>query len=428
MSVALSPIDLNDPAAFAHGVPHEAFAQMRRTSGLTWTPDHATAGRGFWSVTRHEDLVTVSRDTSTYSSEVGHIQIYDIDPDALDARASMIDLDPPMHTRLRRIVSSAFTPRHVEGYRAAVRARVRAALDNVERRLDGPDGTVDWVATVAAPIPIGVICDLMGVPEEDHGSLVELSDHLVAGTSSAPLPPDAYGNTTDLRLLPFNSPAASAMSTYASALAARRRSEPGGDDLVAKLLEAEIDGERLSEEEFANFFRLMIFAGNETTRSSMAHLVLHLRDFPDVFAAVREDRTLLPALADEVIRYSSPILYFRRTVTEDTELAGTRLAAGDKIVMWYSAANFDEAAHAAPLEFRVDRPASQPHVAFGGGGAHFCLGASLARLELVELIDEILDRDLTLDIEGDAVFVDSNFVNGIELLTVARGAGPEKKL
>ncbi len=412
MTPAAAPIDLNDPATFAAGIPHEGFSQMRAAPGLCWSPAGRGATAGFWSVARHADLGVVSRDSATYSSAVGHIQIYDIDVDALDARASMIDMDPPIHTRLRRLVSSAFTPRHVLAYTAAVRNRIRAALDDLQ-----VNGGGDWVKTVAAPIPIGVICDLMGVPEEDHRYMIELSDHLVAGTGQEPLEPTAYGNTTELRLLPFNSPAASAMSAYANKLADRRRLAPT-DDLISKLITAEIDGERLTPDEFANFFRLMIFAGNETTRSSMAHLALHLQQFPDAFAAVERDRSLLPAVADEVIRYSSPILYFRRTVTKATELAGTPLTVGDKVVMWYASANFDATVFPSPQEFRVDRPSVPAHVAFGGGGAHYCLGASLARLEVSVLIDEILDRRLRPVSTGQPIFVESNFVNGIESLPV----------
>jgi len=417
VSRPLAPIDLNDARSFSNGIPHEAFAEMRATPGLTWTPDTSQHGAGFWSVTRYADLVSVSRDTDTYSSAVGHIQIYDIDADALDARASMIDMDPPMHTRLRRLVSSAFTPRHVKGYQASIRSRVNGVLDALEA-----NGGGDWVSTVAAPIPIGVICDLMGVPEADHGHLIELSDHLVAGTGNEPLDPAAYGNTTELRLLPFNSPAAFAMSAYADQLAERRRAEitegVAGDDLITKLLEAEVDGERLTSEEFANFFRLMIFAGNETTRSAMSHLALHWHDFSDQFERARHDRSLVTSLTDEVIRYSSPILYFRRTVTTQTELSGTPLAEGDKVVMWYSSADFDDAIWDQPRDFLADRPSVPPHVAFGGGGAHFCLGASLARLEIAELIDEMLDRELSFASIGEPVFVESNFVNGIETLEV----------
>ena len=410
--------DLADPALYDRGIPHDVFAAIRATPGLVWNAIDGDPTDGFWAVTRHADVVEVSRDPETYSSAVGHIQIYDIDPDALDARASMIDLDPPIHTRLRRLVSSAFTPRHVQDYRPAIRRRVVAALDALEAAGGG-----DWVELVAKPIPIGVICDLMGVPEADHGLMIELSDHLVAGTSSTPLDPGAYGNTTELRLLPFNSPAAHGINTYALELGAERRRRPA-DDLVTRLIRAEVDGEegrtRLSEAEFANFFRLMIFAGNETTRSAMGHLALHLTRFAEAFDLVRADRRLLESAAEEVVRYSSPILYFRRTATRPTELAGTPIAAGDKVVMWYAAANFDEAVFDDPLTFDVARPAIPPNVAFGGGGAHFCLGVSLARLELVELLDEILDRDLRLEVVGEPVHVDSNFVNGLEHVEVRR--------
>ncbi len=400
--------DLADPGLYANGIPQAVFADLRALPGL-----HRNRGPDdFWSVTRLADLVEVSRDTTTYSSEVGHIQIYDIDPDALDARASMIDLDPPVHTVLRRLVSSAFTPRHVQGYRQAIRDRVVDCLDRFEAAGGG-----DWVSTVAAPIPIGVICDLMGVPEDDHDYMIELSDHLVAGTSSEPLSPDAYGNTTELRLLPFNSPAAHGISEYARQLGEKRRADPTGD-LISKLIAADVDGERLTDAQFTNFFRLMIFAGNETTRSAMAHLALHLTEFPDEFDRVRDDRTLLDTAAEEVIRYSSPILYFRRTATRDVELGGSSIAAGDKVVMWYASANFDDATFDAPLRFDVGRPKQPANVAFGGGGAHFCLGASLARLELEILIDEIVQRGLRFELTDQPTYVDSNFVNGIEYLSV----------
>jgi len=404
--------DLADPALYDSGIPQDVFAELRATPGLAWNAIGGDPADGFWAVTRHADVVAVSRDTETFSSAVGHIQIYDIDDDALAARASMIDMDPPMHTRLRRLVSSAFTPRHVQGYAPAVRARVRAALDCLSA-----DGGGDWVSLVAKPIPIGVICDIMGVPEADHDYMIELSDHLVAGTSSAPLDPAAYGNTTPLRLLPFNSPAAHGMAAYALELAEQRRRRPA-DDLMTRLISAEVDGERLSDSELANFFRLMIFAGNETTRSAMSHLALHLQRFAAEFERVRADRSLLQGAAEEVIRYSSPILYFRRTATRPAELSGTQIAAGERVVMWYASADFDEAVFDEPLRFRVDRPALPPNAAFGGGGAHFCLGASLARLELAELIDEICERGMGVEVSSEPEYVDSNFVNGIERLEV----------
>ncbi len=419
-TVARTPVDLADVDLYSQGIPHDVFAAVRATPGLCWNTITDTTGSdadsaledGFWAVTRHADVVEVSRDTATYSSAVGHIQIYDIDDDALESRASMIDMDPPVHTRLRRLVSSAFTPRHVLDYQQMIRERVCRCLDDITA-----DGGGDWVSTVAKPIPISVICDLMGVPETDHDYMIELSDYLVAGTSNEPLEPDAYGNTTELRLLPFNSPAAHGINEYARELGEQRRKRPA-DDLITKLINAEVDGERLSDNEFTNFFRLMIFAGNETTRSAIAHLALQFDRFSDEFIRLQQDRSLIESGAEEVIRHSSPILYFRRTVTRDVELSGTPLKEGDKVVMWYAAANFDETVFVDPHRFDLGRAVPPANVAFGGGGAHFCLGAPLARLEVAILLDEIAERDLRIEVVGEPEFVRSNFVNGIEHVEV----------
>jgi cholest-4-en-3-one 26-monooxygenase len=419
----IAPFDLADPALYERGIPHEAFAELRRRPGLVWTPDTATT-KGFWSVTRMRDLVAVSRDHTTFSSALGHIQIYDVDDDVRDKRASMIDLDPPVHTRLRRIVSAAFTPRHVQSYEAAIRERVRDRLAALVVAGGG-----DWVRAVAAPIPIGVICDLLGVPADDHSLMVELSDHLVAGTSGRELDAGAYGNTTPLRELPFNSPAAFGIFDYACRARARCLAAPA-DDLLTTLAHVEVDGERLTEVEFARFFQLMIFAGNETTRASMAHLALHLVQHADQFDRLRAEPALLDNVADEVIRHSSPILYFRRTATVDTTIGTgvgtTPIAAGEKVVMWYASANFDEAVFTDPLRFDASRPRVPAHAAFGGGGIHFCLGASLARLEVALLIQELLRSGIALHLAGEPHFVRSNFVNGIESLPV-RVAAPDDR-
>jgi len=198
------------------------------------------------------------------------------------------------------------------------------------------------------------------------------------------------------------------------------------DDLVTKLIHAEIDGERLTDAEFTNFFRLMIFAGNETTRSAMSHLALQLAAFGDEFDRVKHNPDLLDGATEEVVRYSSPILYFRRTATRDVTLSGTEVSAGDKVVMWYSAANFDDAVFDDPLRFDVSRPPRPPNVGYGGGGAHFCLGAPLARMELSILIDELLRRDLVIDDVSDVTYVPSNFVNGIETLQTQVSSRPRR--
>ncbi len=408
----VSTFDIADPANFDQGIPHDLFDRLRSQPGLAWN-ESGPYGDGFWSVTRIADLVEVSRNPEIYSSQEGHIQIYDIDEDVRDDRASMIDLDPPVHTRLRRLVSKVFTPNHVQSYASNIKSRVDAHLDQIVAARGG-----EWVSEAAAPIPIGVICDILGVPEKDEAYMIELSDHLAEGTGSRELNPSAYGNTRPLRELPFNSPAAHGIDVYARQTRERVLANPG-DDLLSKLAVAEIDGIPLTEVEYARFFQLMIFAGNETTRSAMAYMAVYLSQHPDEFAKVGDDRSLLAGAVEEIIRLSSPILYFRRTAVQDTELAGTRVKIGDKIVMWYAAANFDPDYFDEPQEFRIERPPVPANVAFGGGGAHFCLGASLARLELTILLEGILDRHLLFEVTEGPEIVHSNFVNGVTSLGVA---------
>lgn len=412
--------DLSDPRTFDSGIPQDAFAQLRAMKGLAWNPlKDEGPDAGFWSVGRFDDIVTVSRDPETFSSAVGHIQIYNIDDDALSARASMIDMDPPEHSRLRRLVNPGFIPKNIRDYAPVVKARAAALLDKMQTAGGG-----DWVSDLSKPIPIGIICDMLGVPPEDHDLMIELTDYLVAGTSTAPLDPTAYGNTTPLRLLPFNSPAAHGLREYARRLGAARRAEPR-DDLVSKLVTLEVDGERLTDDEYTNFFRLLIFAGNETTRTAMSHLALLMVKYPEQFDRVRADRSLIATAVEEIVRYSSPILYFRRTATKDVELSGTMVRKGERLVMWYSSGNFDEARFANAQTFDVARPAMPFHTGFGGGGVHTCLGAGLARLELAVLLEEILDRDLRIHLDEAPEFVSTNFVNGIEKLHVNFGK-PQK--
>ncbi len=405
-------VDLSNPDLFDKGIPQAAFAELRAKPGLAWNAINGNEADGFWSVGRFDEVAAVSRDPETYSSAVGHIQIYNIDEDALQARASMIDMDPPEHTRLRRLVNPHFLPRNIKAYVPFIKARVTTLLDRMQETGGG-----DWVTGMAKPIPISVICDMLGVPEDGHDTMIELTDYLVAGTSSKTLDPNAYGNTTPLRLLPFNSPAAHGLSQYALALAEKRRADPK-DDLVTKLVTVEIDGEKLTDEEIANFFRLLIFAGNETTRSAMAHLALQLAQFPKQFERAKHEPALIETAAEEVVRYASPILYFRRTATRDTELSGTPIKKGERVVMWYASANFDDRRFPHALSFDVSRPRIPGHAGYGGGGIHICLGAQLARLEIAILIEEILRRNIRVEIVGEPEYVHSNFVNGLEHLEV----------
>ncbi|MVO18204.1 cytochrome P450 [Rhodobacteraceae bacterium CY05] len=409
---SLTQTDLSDPALYDAGIPHQVFAEIRKQPGLSWNP--LQGEDGFWAVTRFEDIVEVSRHPETFSSATGHIQIYTVPDDCLEARASMIDMDPPNHSRLRRLVNPGFIPKNLRLFEPIVRQRASALLDDLVA-----EGGGDWVEKIAKPIPISIICDMLGVPEEDRNYMIELTDHLVAGTANKPLDPNAYGNTTPLRFLPFESPAAFALDNYARDLGNKRRAEPQ-DDLVTKLINAEVDGEKLTEAEFTNFFRLLIFAGNETTRSAMSNLVIQMVNNPEIFASIKDNPDLIDGAVEEIVRVASPILYFRRTATCDTVLSGTPVKKGEKVVMWYASGNFDEARFAAPLDYDVTRP-KMPHIGYGGGGVHTCLGAGLARIELRILLEEILKRDMKISLAEPPEYVHSNFVNGIEKLVVRLG-------
>lgn len=399
-----TPPDVTTASLYLDGIPHARFAEMRATPGLVW---HPYEQGGFWAVTRHADVKDVSKAPEVYSSGIGHSNLWDLEADALEARRSIIDTDAPDHTRLRRLVSKAFTPRNIRRWEALTREITAELLDDFEAAGGG-----DWVDMVAAPLPIRVILSILGVPVEDADFLVELSNYLVEGTGDKPsLPDDAFGNTTPLRLLPFGSPASHALYEYAEKIGAQRRAEPR-DDLVTLLVEAEEDGDRLSASEYRNFFHVLVFAGNETTRTALTHGAMAFAENPGEWQRLVDDPSLLETATDEVIRWATPVLHMRRTAACDAELAGTAIAEGDKVVMWYCSANRDEAVFDDPFRFDIGR-AENPHFAFGGGGPHFCLGAFLARMEISVLFDEMRKRGLALEQRADAVRAPSNFVHGV---------------
>jgi cholest-4-en-3-one 26-monooxygenase len=406
----LAGIDIASHEAYAAGIPHEAFALLRRHDPVHWHPWDWETG-GFWAITKFEDVVTVSKDPRTFSSAVGHINLWDLEEDAREARRSMLEHDPPEHTRLRRIVSSAFTPKQVREYEASTREITAGLLDAALE-----EGDVDWVEAVSAPLPINVFVSILGIPDEDAALMVELSDALVAGTSAAPVDPTAYGNMTPLRLLPFQSPASHALFEYGRAIGEERRRNPT-DDLVSRLVQAEVDGDRLTDGEYCNFFQVLVFAGNETTRTAMSHGILELARNPGELERLHSDPSLIPRAVEEIVRYATPVVHFRRTVTRDAEIRGVPIRAGERVVMWYSSANFDEEVFDEPLRFDVGRDNGES-AAFGGGGPHYCLGAWLARLELRLLLEEIVARGLRVELRGDPDLVPSNFVRGIRSLPV----------
>ncbi len=403
MSSTTTP-DIADPNLYLDGIPHERFAEIRATPGLAW---HPHGSDGFWVVSRHEDARFVSRNPEIFSSAIGHTNLWDLEADALGARRSLIDTDAPDHTRLRRLLATAFTPRNVRRWEATVREITAEVLDAFIEAGGG-----DWVEMVAAPIPIRVILTMLGVPTEDADYLVELSNYLVEGTGETQsIPPDAFGNTTELRLLPFNSPASHALFEYGEALRQQRREDPR-EDLVTHLVQAEAEGERLSAGEYRNMFHLLVFAGNETTRTALSHGAMAFAAHPEQWNRIVADPLLLDSATEEVLRWATPVLHMRRTAAVDTECAGTEIAANDKVVMWYASSSFDDEAHTDPLTFDVGREPN-PHDAFGGGGPHHCLGAFLARLEISILIEEMAKRSLSLEQVGPVVRAPSNFVHGV---------------
>ncbi len=403
--VSTDPVfDLTTPAIYERGIPYDTMAEMRAQPGLVW---HPYEGNGFWAVTRHADVKAVSTDSATFSSGIGHTNLWDLEADALEARRSIIDTDAPDHTRLRRLVSKAFTPRNIVVWEDTTRAIARELIEEFVA-----DGGGDWVDKVAAPLPIRVILTILGVPVEDADYLVELSNYLVEGTGDRPsLAPDAFGNTTELRLLPFGSPASHALYQYGEQLGVERRLEPK-DDIVTMLVLAEHEGDRLSHSEYRNLFHVLVFAGNETTRTAITHGAMAFAQFPDQLRRLREHPELMDRAVEEVLRWATPVLHMRRTAAVDTELAGTPIKAGDKVVMWYSSANRDPEVFADPFVFDIGRDPN-PHFAFGGGGSHFCLGAFLARMEIRVLLEELVAAGVDLVPGGDSVRAPSNFVHGV---------------
>lgn len=397
--------NITDPSLYVEGIPHDRLAEIRNTPGLVWHDYH---DGGFWVVARHADVKTVSKNGELFSSAVGHTNLWDLEADALEARRSLIDTDAPDHTRLRRLVARAFTPKNIRRWEDTVRAITAELLDAFVEKGQG-----DWVEEVAAPLPIRVILTMLGVPVDDAGYLVELSNFLVEGTGeSQSIPPDAFGNTTELRLLPFNSPASHALFEYGERIGELRRKDPQ-DDLVTSLVQAEAeDGDRLSGSEYRNLFHLLVFAGNETTRTALSHGAMALADHPDQWQRVLDDPELTAPATEEILRWSTPVLHMRRTTTAETELAGTKLGAREKVVMWYSSANRDGLVFDEPFRFDVGR-VDNAHFSFGGGGPHLCLGAFLARLEIIVLLEEMAKRSMHLTRLGEPVRAPSNFVHGV---------------
>ena len=401
-------VDLTDLDLWARGVPYGEFARLRREAPVAWFPG---AGSGFWGVHRYQDIVTASRDVRTFSSARG-VSFEEPTDEDMAARRTIIDTDPPEHTKLRKIVSGAFSQRAVAVYEHFIAGLTEQVLDGGLAR-----GPFDFVDAVAKEVPIRVLARIMGLPAADLDLFIDLGDRLIANTD-----PDitdvVWGrdDTDAYRRFPFRSPYGKQLWDLGRQVIAGRLAEPG-DDLLSRLVAAEVDGERLTETDLDNFFSILVVAGNETTRIAIAQGVLACCQHPDQWDRLRADPGLLETATDEVIRWSCPTHFMRRTATADTELGGAAIRAGDKVVLWYVSGNRDEAEFTRPDVFDIGRSPNR-HLSFGRGGPHLCLGVHLARLEVKVMLAALARRVSRFELAGQPRRIRSNFTNGLKELPV----------
>jgi cytochrome P450 len=438
---------LVDPVTYEDGPPFEVLRRLRGAGAVTWVEEPAlhglAEGPGFWLVLRHAEVERVLRDPATFSSWLGATQVRDA-ADLEWVRRMMLNMDPPDHSRLRRLLTRSFTPRAVAALTAAIEA---SAARLVDRMIDGaPEGRCDFAKDVAADLPLITLADVLGVPAEDRWLMFDWSNRVIGwqdpdyassaafdGTGGTPMAREALalrpspgpdGRMPD----PRTRAGMHDLYAYARLLAEEKRRSPGDD--VMSILLAQEDGDgvragggagRLSDAEFENLFWLFAVAGNETLRNGLPGGLIALLQHPGQLAAVRADPSLLPGAVEEMLRWWTPVMVFRRTAAVDVELGGTRIAAGDKVVVSFTSANRDEAVFADPDRFDVRRTPN-PHLSFGHG-PHFCLGAQLARAQMRALFAELLRRTGALEFDGDPVLLRSNFQRGVKRLPIRWAAG-----
>ena len=410
-------VDLTSNDAHEAGTPHATYARMRRESPVAWLDE--ADGSGFWAVMKYRDIVDVSRLFETYTSRQG-IRLEEMTPEETESRRTLMEMDPPEHTRLRRLVSKVFTRRIVEEYELQIR---NLAIDVVDKAIQNDE--FDIVIDVAKQLPMRMLGALMGTPDDDNLHLVELGDALLGNTD-----PEFTTHvidqvdTDEFRMMPFRSPAGYELFAYAKEQAEMRRVAPEGsplrNDVLAKLLEPTKDGEPLTEREFQNFFTLMVGAGNDTTRYTMAGMYMAMIQQPQKFEALRDlpdDHEAWRLASEEVLRWTSVTTHFRRTATCDVELGGQGIRQGDKVVVFFASGNFDDDQFPDPYTLDLARTPND-HLTFGRGGPHRCLGEWLARMEVRVLMQEWMRRVATIEQTGDHEYLRSNFISGIKHLPV----------
>ncbi|KPM54139.1 cytochrome P450 [Frankia sp. R43] len=397
--MSLETIDVYDAARYEIGIPHQDF-QLLRTQAPVFRHADPQVPEGFWAVTRHPDVVRVSRSSELFSSSRRTAILGEMSEEArAQQQLMMLNMDPPAHTRLRSLVNRGFTPRVIAQMREHLRLASEVIVDKALAA-----GTGDFVELVAADLPLIVIAELMGVPLEDRHRLFEWSNRLASAT--------------DLQLEEGGDAATAVFEIYeyANNLGATKRANPA-DDIVTKLTSPDENGEALSELEFDLFFLLLMFAGNETTRNAITGGMIAMINNPGQWERLRADPDLAPTAADEIVRWVSPVNAFRRTATQDLELGGQLIRENDKVVIFYSSANFDEDVFTDPYTFDIGR-SPNPHIGFGGGGAHFCLGRHLAILEIEQMYRVLIERVRRVELLEQPTRLRSNFVNGVTAMPV----------
>ncbi|MBI2700279.1 cytochrome P450 [Mycobacterium gordonae] len=392
-------VDLAGPDAFVDGVPHEALAVLRRTDPVHWQP--MVGEPGFWAVLRHADVVEVARHPEIFSAGKGGIVIEDLPPETLGRMRNMLAaMDPPRHHAYRAPLSPHFRPRAIAGMEQRVRDICRAIMAQAREREE-----VEFVHQVAARLPTHVIGEFFGLPRPDWPYLQQLAERITSSQDPEVTGPE-YGDGEG----------GAEMAAYAIEFAAARRSADPADDLTGAILNGDFGGRPMSDVEFGGFFVQLVTAGNDTTKGMLSSGLLTLLRHPDQLAELRADPSLIGRAVEEIVRYDNPLHYFRRTALVDTELAGTRIKAGDKVAMYYTSANRDEAVFEDPQAFDIHRHPN-PHLSFGMG-VHFCLGAHLARLEGRVFFEELLAAFPRIELSGEPVRIRSNLNNSLKRLPV----------
>ena len=410
MTLRPGDLDLSSPDLYLEheGPPHEYLAMLRREAPVSWNPargvssnaGHTAVKNGFWVLSKYADVHHVSRNPKLFSSYDGGPFVWDMDDQALAGqRLMLLVMDPPQHVKYRRLVQRGFTPRMVEKLEPTIRRHARAVVDRVARK-----GECEFVEELACELPLTLICELMGIPQEDRRQIFEWSNQLIGGEDPDMRAADPTAVATQMWL-------------YANKLAAEKKAKPD-ETLISAYVNGSVEGEAITEAEFNNFFLLLAVAGNETTRNATSQFIRLMHEHPDQWALLKSDvDRFLPGAIEEALRFGPPVLHFRRTAMEDTEIRGQRIRKGEKVYLSYPSVNRDEEVF-GPTSMRLDiTRANNDHLSFGIG-EHFCLGANLARMQLRCILREIATRLPDLRLVGRPAFQRSSLIAGIKRMPV----------